>query len=57
MINLLVDDMDAMLERVRAAGVEVLGRQDESYGSFAWLMDPVGVKIELWQAAETPSET
>jgi predicted enzyme related to lactoylglutathione lyase len=51
MINLLVDDMDAMLERVRAAGVEVLGRQDESYGSFAWVMDPVGVKVELWQAA------
>jgi predicted enzyme related to lactoylglutathione lyase len=57
MINLLVDDMDAMLERVRAAGVEVLGRQDESYGSFAWLMDPVGVKIELWQPAGDPSVT
>jgi predicted enzyme related to lactoylglutathione lyase len=57
MINLLVDDMDAMLERVRAAGVEVLGRQDESYGSFAWIMDPVGVKVELWQAAAEPPPT
>lgn len=57
MINLLVDDMDGLLERVRAEGVEVLGRQDESYGSFAWVMDPAGVKIELWQAAAEAPET
>jgi|SRR5947209_2738403 len=56
MINLLVDDMDGVLERARAQGAEVLGRQDESYGSFAWLMDPAGVKIELWQAAAEEPE-
>lgn len=57
MVNLIVDDLDGVLERVRAEGVEVLGRQDESYGSFAWVMDPAGTKLELWEPkeAETPS--
>ena len=51
MLNLVVDDLDAVLARVRAEGVEVLGTQDESYGRFAWIMDPDGLKLELWQAA------
>jgi predicted enzyme related to lactoylglutathione lyase len=49
MINLMVDDMDGMLARIAAAGETVLGQQDESYGRFAWVMDPAGVKVELWQ--------
>ena len=52
MINLMVDDLDSVLERVRAEGVEVLGTQDESYGRFAWIMDPTGLKLELWQHIE-----
>lgn len=51
MLNFVVDDLDGVLARVRTEGVEVLGTQDESYGRFAWIMDPVGVKLELWQAA------
>ena len=51
MLNLVVDDLDGVLARVRAEGVEVLGTQDESYGRFAWIMDPTGLKLELWQAA------
>ena len=49
MINLRVDDLDAMLAALTAKGVEPLGRQDEDYGKFAWILDPDGVKIELWQ--------
>jgi predicted enzyme related to lactoylglutathione lyase len=49
MINLIVDDMDGALANVRAAGVEPLGAEDNDYGRFAWLMDPAGVKVELWQ--------
>ncbi len=53
MINLRVDNCDAMVEQLRAKGVEILGEVDEGYGKFAWLLDPNGVKIELWeQAAE-----
>jgi len=49
MINLRVDDMDGMVSDLEAKGIEILGRQDESYGRFAWLLDLDGVKIELWQ--------
>ena len=49
MINLRVDDLDAMLEALAAKGVEAIGRQDEEYGRFAWILDPDGIKIELWQ--------
>ena len=56
MLNLRVDDMDGMVARIEAAGETVLGRQDESYGRFAWLMDPQGLKIELWEHLETPAE-
>jgi catechol 2,3-dioxygenase-like lactoylglutathione lyase family enzyme len=54
MINLRVDDCEAMVEQLRAKGIEVLGYADEGYGRFAWLLDPDGVKIELWQQMEAP---
>ncbi len=50
MINFVVDDVDGLLERARAEGVEPLGRDDsDPNGTFAWLLDPAGVKVELWQ--------
>ena len=39
----------AMIADLEAKGIEILGRQDEDYGRFAWILDPDGVKIELWQ--------
>ena len=51
MINLRVDDLDAMVAALEAKGVAILGRQDEDYGRFAWIMDPDGVKVELYQQA------
>ena len=51
MINLRVDDLDGMIAGLEAKGVEILSRQDEDYGRFAWIMDPDGVKIELYQQA------
>ena len=51
MVNFVVDDLDAMLARVNKEGVATLGRDDsDPSGRFAWIMDPAGVKIELWQA-------
>ncbi|HEX5262354.1 MAG TPA: VOC family protein [Phenylobacterium sp.] len=52
MINLAVDDIDGVLARAADAGVEPLAREDGDFGRFAWLMDPTGVKLELWQAAK-----
>ena len=53
MINLMIDDMDSMLSRLKEKGVALEGEpQDFDYGRFAWVMDPNGTKIELWQPIE-----
>lgn len=50
MINFAVDDMDAMIARLTAKGVPILRRDDKDpNGRFAWIVDPDGTKIELWQ--------
>jgi catechol 2,3-dioxygenase-like lactoylglutathione lyase family enzyme len=50
MVNYIVDDLDALLDRLAKEGVHIdPKRQDESYGRFAWIYDPDGNKIELWQ--------
>ena len=50
MLNYIVDDLDAVIERLGKEGVRIdPKRQDESYGRFAWIYDPDGNKIELWQ--------
>lgn len=56
MINLRVDDLDGFVAQLNDKGVEVLDTADEGYGKFAWLLDPNGVKIELWEqvAEELP---
>ncbi|MEO8547652.1 MAG: VOC family protein, partial [Sphingomicrobium sp.] len=49
MINLRVDDLDAVIVELAAKGIAIVGRQDEDYGRFAWILDCDGVKVELWQ--------
>ena len=50
MVNLQVDDLDALLDKLAAAGVAVdPKRQSESYGKFGWFTDPEGNRVELWQ--------
>ena len=50
MVNYIVDDLDALLERLQKEGVKIdPKRQNENYGRFAWIYDPDGNKIELWQ--------
>jgi catechol 2,3-dioxygenase-like lactoylglutathione lyase family enzyme len=51
MINLMVDDLDGVLEKAKAEGVEPLKREDGDYGRFAWVLDPAGTKVELWEPA------
>ena len=50
MINYIVDDLDALLDRLKEEGVKIdPKRMNESYGRFAWIYDLDGNKIELWQ--------
>jgi catechol 2,3-dioxygenase-like lactoylglutathione lyase family enzyme len=52
MINYIVDDLDALLDRLQREGVKIDARRmNASYGRFAWIYDPDGNKIELWQPA------
>lgn len=50
MVNYRVDDLDGMLARLRGAGVQVVGGpESHENGTFAWIMDPDGNKVELWE--------
>jgi len=50
MMNFIVEDLDAVLAALREEGVEVDPRREEyDYGRFAWIMDPEGNRIELWE--------
>ena len=49
MLDFAVDDLDAFLARLKSKGVAILDRQESPEGKFAWILDPDGTKIELWQ--------
>jgi len=50
MINYRVADLHALVNVLRAEGCTVLDKIDESeYGKFAWVIDPDGNKVELWE--------
>ena|ERR1700761_858426 len=50
MLNYIVDDLDALLAELRAAGVQVDERVERhEYGNFGWITDPDGNRIELWE--------
>ncbi len=49
MLNLSVDDLDAFVSRLTAKKVPILKRDQDGFGKYAWILDPDGTKIELWQ--------
>jgi len=50
MVNYRVDNLEALLEQLKAEGVSIdQRREDYEYGRFAWITDPEGNRIELWQ--------
>ena len=50
MVNYRVDDLDALLQALREEGCTVLDTtNDPEYGTFGWVIDPEGNKVELWQ--------
>lgn len=50
MVNYRVRDIDRMLAQLRALGVDVESKVSSDFnGKFAWVVDPEGNKIELWE--------
>jgi predicted enzyme related to lactoylglutathione lyase len=50
MINYRVDDLDALLKALEDEGVRIDPKRDShDYGKFAWIYDPEGNRIELWE--------
>jgi predicted enzyme related to lactoylglutathione lyase len=50
MVNYRVEDLYAIVAALKAEGCNVLDEIDDSeYGKFAWVIDPEGNKVELWQ--------
>ncbi len=50
MVNYRVEDLHALVKALKEEGCNVLDKIDESeYGKFAWVLDPEGNKVELWQ--------
>ena len=57
MINYRVDDLDALLRRLRDAGVELVGEmQVEPFGRFQHILDGDGRRVELWQPVDSEYE-
>jgi predicted enzyme related to lactoylglutathione lyase len=53
MIDYRVADLRGLLKLLRAEGCQVLDKvEDSDFGSFGWVMDPEGNKVELWQPTE-----
>jgi predicted enzyme related to lactoylglutathione lyase len=50
MINFRVDNLDELLAKLTAANVRIdSNREDQAYGRFAWIWDPEGNRVELWE--------
>ena len=54
MLNFCVQDLNGLLKELKSSEVPVIGEpQTYEYGMFAWIMDPDGNKVELWEPKES----
>ena len=50
MINYRIDNMAEMVAQLKRNGVEIVkGPESHENGKFAWILDPDGNKVELWE--------
>ena len=54
MINFRVEDLPSLIENLENKGITVMGPEKFEQGLFAWIMDPEGRKIELWELPDKP---
>ena len=54
MMNYRVENLEELLEVLKAEGVQVIGEiQEFDYGKFGYVMDPEGNKLELWEPVDS----
>src|SRR5262252_4403428 len=53
-INYRVKSMAETLSHLQSKGVAIDKTEDYEYGKFAWVTDPDGNKIELWEEPPEP---
>jgi hypothetical protein len=54
MINYRVENLIELLASLKEEGVQQVGEMEvHPYGKFAWIMDPEGRKIELWEPIDS----
>jgi glyoxylase I family protein len=53
MLNFRVEDLDVLLSELRANGVKIVKDVEDQtgVGRFAWIEDPEGNRVELWEPA------
>ena len=49
MINYRVANLDRMLDQLRRGDVKIEKVEDHDFGRWAWVTDPEGNRIELWE--------
>ncbi len=55
MFNYRVQDLEYLLVLLKEEGVEQVGEMETfDYGKFAWILDPEGNKVELWEPIDQP---
>ena len=55
MVNYRVENLEALLAVLKAEGIEQVGEMEtHEYGRFAWILDPDGRKVELWEPIDAP---
>jgi predicted enzyme related to lactoylglutathione lyase len=52
LVNYRVTNLDRMIAQLTAGGIEVKGPESSEYGCFAWISDPEGNRVELWEPPE-----
>jgi predicted enzyme related to lactoylglutathione lyase len=53
MINLMVDDLDAFLDKLRSRDIPIISQETIQFGKFAWILDLDGNKLELWEPVKS----
>lgn len=58
MINYRVDDLDGLIAQLNEKGIAIQqGPESHENGKFAWIMDPEGRKVELWEPQLSQDKT